>query len=157
MKLVLDNGKEITLSEELVNTIMKEIKLRNFVTEVGLEHWYVEYDSNTQYDPDATEIDIEAFNAFTNKEYAQKVAFKQLLERKLLAFKDEYDKELDWNDYEKQKYSLQYAKRSKEVVVSDNYYVKRQGSIYFSSKKIAEKCIEMYKDDLIKYFEMNIW
>ena len=162
MKLILDNGKEITLSQELASKIEEEIKVnekaRNFATLKDDFYWWIgRYDKpfkSTNIDDE----DIDNCIAFTSKEFAEKIAFKQLMERKLLAFKDEFDNEiLDWNDKHKIKYYLFYNKRYKEIETNFNYEYKQQGAIYFSSKEIAEKCIEMYKDDLIKYFEMGIW
>ena len=162
MKLILDNGREITLSQELASKIEEEIKVnektRNFATLKDDFYWWIDaYNEAIE----STYIDnkyIDNCIAFTSKEFAEKVAFKQLMERKLLAFKDEFDNEiLDWNDKHKIKYYLFYNETDKEIEINFNYEYKQQGSIYFSSKEIAEKCIEMYKDDLIKYFEMDIW
>ena len=165
MKLILDNGKEITLSQELTNMINEEIKQsltenkrsRNFAKEGDKEHYFIDFYGEISRAVFIGKNEEETFNAFTNKEFAEKIAFKQLMERKLLAFKEEYDNvDLDWDNNEI-KYRLFYNETNKEIETNFNYEYKQQGSIHFSSKEIAEKCIEMYKDDLIKYFEMDIW
>ena len=166
MKLILDNGKEITLSQELTDMINEEIKQsltenkrsRNFAKEGDEEHYFIDFYGEICRAFFLSKNEEETFNAFTSKEFAEKIAFKQLMERKLLAFKEEYDNvDLDWDDKDKIKYRLSYNEIDKELGANFNYEYKQQGSIYFSSKEIAEKCIEMYKDDLIKYFEMDIW
>ena len=162
MKLILDNGREITLSQELASKIEEEIKsnekTRNFATLKDDFYWWIDAYNKAIESTYINNKHIEKYIAFTSEEFAEKVAFKQLMERKLLAFKDEFDNEiLDWNDKHKIKYYLFYNKRYKEIETNFNYEYKQQGAIYFSSKEIAEKCIEMYKDDLIKYFEMGIW
>lgn len=166
MKLILDNGKEITLSQELTDMINEEIKqsltenkrLRNFAKEGDKEHFFVDFYGEICRAFFISKNEEETFNAFTSKEFAEKIAFKQLMERKLLKFKDEFDNEiLNWNNNDEVKYRLFYNETDKEIETNFNYGYKQQGSIHFSSKEIAEKCIEMYKDDLIKYFEMDIW
>ena len=161
MKLILDNGREITLSQELASKIEEEIKVnektRNFATLKDDFYWWIGMYDKPFKSTNIDDEDIDNCIAFTSKEFAEKVAFKQLMERKLLAFKDEYDNvDLYW-DNDKIKYRLFYNETDKEIEINFNYEYKQQGSIYFSSKEIAEKCIEMYKEDLIKYFEMDIW
>ena len=162
MKLILDNGREITLSQELASKIEEEIKVnektRNFATLKDDFYWWIGMYDKPFKSTNIDDEDIDNCIAFTSKEFAEKVAFKQLMERKLLAFKDEYDNvDLYWDDNDKIKYRLFYNETDKEIEINFNYEYKQQGSIYFSSKEIAEKCIEMYKEDLIKYFEMDIW
>ena len=162
MKLILDDGREITLSEEAQEMLEKEIsqskKVKNFSKEEDMEHWYINSYGEILKGGAVFPKDANSFGAFTNKEFAEKIAFKQLMERKLLKFKEEFDDmKLYWDDNDKIKYRLFYNETDKEIEINFNYEYKQQGSIYFSSKEIAEKCIEMYKEDLIKYFEMDIW
>ena len=160
MKLIMDDGREIILSEEAQEILKKEIsqskKVKNFSKEGDMEHWYINSYSEIWEGRAVVPKDINSFGAFTNEEFAEKIAFKQLMERKLLAFKEEYDNvELDWKD--KVKYRLFYNKKDKKIKIDNNCQYRCQGSIYLSSREIAEKCIEMYCEDLIKYFELDIW
>ena len=162
MKLIMDDGREITLSEEAQEILKKEIsqskKTKNFSKEGDKGHWYIDSYGEVMVGGAVLPNNTNFLNEFTNKEFADKIAFKQLMERKLLKFKEEYDNvKLDWNDNDEIKYRLFYNETNKEIEIKFNYEYKHQGSIYFSSKEITEKCIEMYKDDLIKYFEMDIW
>ena len=162
MKLIMDDGREITLSEEAQEILKKEIsqskEVKNFSKEEDTRYWYINSYGEILDNAGIIPIDKNSLNEFTNKEFAEKIAFKQLMERKLLKFKEEYDNvNLDWDDKDKIKYRLSYNEIDKEIETSSNYNYKQQGSIYFSSREIAEKCIEMYKDDLIKYFQLDIW
>ena len=158
MKLILDDGREIILSEEAQEILKKEISVKNFSKEGDTRYWYINsygkiLDSGTVLSKDAI-----SFSAFTNKEFAEKIAFKQLMERKLLKFKEEYDNvDLDWGNKNSGKIALRWNAFENKIEAIKFCATKIQGAIYFSSFEIAEKCIEMYKDDLIKYFEMDIW
>ena len=162
MKLILDDGREIILSEEAQEILKKEIsqskEVKNFSKEGDTEYWYINSYGKILESGTVLSKDAISFSAFTNKEFAEKVAFKQLMERKLLAFKEEYDNvELDWDDEDSGKITLRWNTLKNELEIISFCITKIQGAIYFSSKEIAEKCIEMYKDDLIKYFQLDIW
>ena len=162
MKLILDDGREIILSEEAQEILKKEIsqskEVKNFSKEEDMEHWYINSYSEIWEGRAVVPKDINSLNKFTNKEFAEKIAFKQLMERKLLKFKEEYDNvELDWDDEYSEKVTLRWNTFNNELDIVSFYVAKIQGVIYFSTKEIAEKCIKMYKDDLIKYFQLGIW
>ena len=161
MKLILDDGREITLSKEAQEILKKEIsqskKVKNFSKEGDMEHWYINSRGEILDSIGIIPKDKNSLNKFTNKEFAEKIAFKQFMERKLLKFKEEYDNvKLDWND-DSLKYRLYYDAEDKNIHIDYNNIYRQQGSIYFSTKEIAKKCIKMYEDDLIKYFQLDIW
>ena len=162
MKLILDDGREIILSEEAQEILKKEIsqskKTKNFSKEGDMGHWYIDCDGDVVVGGGITSSCEDSLNEFTSKEFAEKIAFKQLMERKLLKFKEEYDNvKLDWDDEDSGKITLRWNTFKNELEIVSFCITKIQGAIYFSTKEIAEKCIEMYKDDLIKYFQLGIW
>ena len=162
MKLIMDDGREITLSEEAQEMLEKEIsqskKVKNFSKEGDMEHWYINSYSEIWEGRAVVPKDINSFGAFTNEEFAEKIAFKQLMERKLLAFKEEYDNvKLDWRKADQRKWYICYHSSVENLEVIHDYRNMLQGTIHFSSYEIANRCIEMYKDDLIKYFKLGIW
>ena len=162
MKLIMDDGREIILSEEAQEILKKEIsqskKVKNFSKKGDMGHWYINGNGEVALGRTVSPKDINSLNVFTNKEFAEKIAFKQLMERKLLKFKEEYDNvKLDWDDKDSGKIALRWNGFKNELEIVSFCATKIQGAIYFSSKEIAEKCIEMYKDDLIKYFQLDIW
>lgn len=95
-------------------------------------------------------------NYFSTKEKAEEINFKQTLFRKLQRFSDENGgNEIDWNDDLKGKWFIVYnhdLPKNKRLY-ADNY-VSRQfvGTVYFISREIAEQAIEVFHDELIKYF-----
>ena len=91
----------------------------------------------------------------TNKEKAEEINFKQTLFRKLQRFSDENDGcKIDWNDHKQTKYSIYYNRRTREVAVTSCRYVVEPLKIYFFAEEIANKAIELFQDELIKYFTM---
>ena len=92
-------------------------------------------------------------NYFSTEEKAEEINFKQTLFRKLQRFSDENGgNEINWLNTNQQKFFITYYYDTKEL---DLYYVcndKDFGQVYFISEEIAEKAIELFRDELIKYF-----
>ena len=102
------------------------------------------------------EIDTRCFdeaNYFSTKEKAEEINFKQTLFRKLQRFSDENGgNEIDWSNFEEPKFRIGYSLADKYLTTIHVYTIKSQGCVYFTSGKIAKKAIELFYDDLIKYF-----
>ena len=92
-------------------------------------------------------------NYFSTKEKAEEISFKQTLFRKLQRFSDENggDK-IDWKDEDQCKYRIKYTHYSNNIYVEGNHSLQEVGVVYFISEQIAEQAIELFHDDLIKYF-----
>ena len=94
-------------------------------------------------------------NAFATKEKAEEINFKQTLFRKLQRFSDENGgTEIDWNDEDQTKFSIKYSHWSSKLSIDCYNTVQQFGQVYFASKEVARKAIELFHDDLIKYFTM---
>lgn len=94
-------------------------------------------------------------NYFSTKEKAEEINFKQTLFRKLQRFSDENGgNEIDWNDENQCKYHIKYAHQSNRFFVDGHHAVQEVGVVYFMSIEIAKKAINLFHDDLIKYFTM---
>ena len=95
-------------------------------------------------------------NYFSTEDKAEEINFKQTLFRKLQRFSDENGgNEIDWNDFKEHKYSIGFDYSLKGELYVDYYFSVRQfGQVYFVSREVAEKAIELFHDDLIKYFTM---
>lgn len=92
-------------------------------------------------------------NYFSTKEKAEEINFKQMLFRKLQRFSDENGgNEIDWENTNQKKYCILYCHSFKELQSDFTWVRQNQGQIYFISKEIAEKAIELFHDELIKYF-----
>ena len=92
---------------------------------------------------------------FSTLDKAEKIEFQQRLFRKLQRFSDENGgNEIDWNNFEEPKFRIGYSLADKDLIVIRVYTIKSQGCVYFTSEKNAKKAIELFHDDLIKYFTM---
>ena len=92
-------------------------------------------------------------NYFSTKEKAEEINFKQALFRKLQRFSDENGgSEIDWNNYECDKYYIFYNHNRSELEISTACFFIDFGQVYFETEEIAEQAIELFKEDLIKYY-----
>lgn len=159
MKLVLDNGQEIILSQETNEVIMQEIEnkmkpKRNFCDKKE-DSWYIQYDGNIDYDY-ADEDSLKFLNSFTNVEYAKKIARRQYIDRLILNFIDE--NRVNWfdkNNSQKEKYSPYYNHVCKCLDIDTDKFDQINGWV-FPTKELAQQCIDKYKDELIEFFTMEV-
>lgn len=92
-------------------------------------------------------------NYFSTKEKAEEIIFKQTLFRKLQRFSDENGgNEIDWKDPNQDKWMIRFDHRVEELCVGLNNYIRNFGRVHFISEEIAKKAIELFHDELIKYF-----
>ncbi len=92
-------------------------------------------------------------NYFSTEEKAEEIKFKQTLFRKLQRFSDENgESEIDWNNYEYDKYHIFYNHNRSELEISSVCFFEDFGQVYFKTQEIAEQALELFKEDLIKYF-----
>lgn len=98
--------------------------------------------------------DNELFNSsnyFNNKNYAKYVAFKETLMRKLDKFAWEHNaRVVNWERNSK-KYYITFDIDVKELIIYWRISYK-SNDIHFTSKEIAIKALEKFKDDLIKLY-----
>lgn len=93
-------------------------------------------------------------NYFSTEEKAEEIKFKQMVFRKLQRFSDENGgNEIDWDDVVQAKWCIYYNHKIKKLYACDCYNIRYQ-CVYFHSKGVAEKAIELFHDDLIQYFTM---
>ena len=94
-------------------------------------------------------------NYFSTEDKAEEIDFKQTLFRKLQRFSDENggDK-IDWKDEDQCKYHIKYTHYSNKIYVEGNHSLQEVGVVYFINEQITEQAIELFHDDLIKYFTM---
>lgn len=168
MKLVLDNGKEIVLNETLANQLQEVIDESSKVEKKQTgwnrvkegKNYYVissSYITNSKENNDRIDENLyDKANYFSSKEFAEKIAFRQTLERKLMRFSAEH--EGDKIDLKKSsKYYIYYDFNYKKLKVDylTNWY--ELGTVHFYSEEIAKQAIKEFNDDLIKYFTMDIY
>ena len=97
---------------------------------------------------------IDFGNYFETQEEAERKRFEIRLHRQLELFAlENNDTEINWND-SSEKYMINYNK-DKGIFIDRVYTLKIFGQVYFTSKEIAEKALETFKNDLIRYFKSN--
>ncbi len=90
-------------------------------------------------------------NYFNNKNYAEYVAFKETLMRKLDKFAWEHNtKVINWCD-SSEKYYIAFSNQYSELMIDWDFAYK-SNNVYFTSREIAEMALEKFKDDLIKLY-----
>ena len=91
-------------------------------------------------------------NYFNNKEYAEYIAFKERIMRKLDKFAWENNaKVINWDDSDSAKYYIQFFNEHNELKTNVSFAY-QSNNVYFTSREIAEQAIEEFKDDLIKLY-----
>lgn len=95
-------------------------------------------------------------NYFSTEEKAREIGCKQMLFRELQKFSDEHGgNEIDWSDENQSKYFIKYSHFSSRLIIDSYNSIQHLGVVYFVSKDIARQAMELFKDDLIKYFTHN--
>ena len=90
-------------------------------------------------------------NYFNNRNYAEYIAFKETLMRKLDRFAWEHNaRVIDWND-STTKYYIAFSNTHNELII-DWSCSHQANNIYFTSKEIAEKALKEFKDNLMKLY-----
>ena len=92
-------------------------------------------------------------NYFSTEDKAEGINFKQTLFRKLQRFSDENGgNEIDLN-CDCHKFCIEYCSYGKLLVSNRFSSTTRDfGQVYFTSREVAQQAIELFHDDLIKYF-----
>ena len=93
-------------------------------------------------------------NYFKTKEEAERKCFEIRLHRKLELFAlENNDTEIDLNIHS-EKYIISY-RIDGNIFIDKVYSFKDLGQVYFTSKEIAEKALETFRHELIRYFKSN--
>ena len=87
-------------------------------------------------------------NLFSSKEKAERIAFEQLLWRKMQRFADENN--VEFGDIA---FYIYFNMEETLLKVSHHVISRDFGGIHFSSEELAQKAIDLNKEDLIKYFK----
>ena len=151
--------KENISITELLEMDFEEIKkMENPYERVNIDeaYYFVEEEGGVRHFKELNDhVDNNQFNSlnyFNNRNYAEYVAFKENLMRKLDKFAWEHNaRVIDWNNDSRQKYYIKFdIDDNKLIVVWDCWY--KSNNVYFASKEIAIKALEKFKYDLIKLY-----
>lgn len=103
---------------------------------------------------------LENFNVFPNKELAEYIQAKQLLERKLMIFSylNGAD-EIDWKNTNEKKYYIEcyynYYKDKLENATDYTCDFMDDELVYFKTEEVAEKALELYENEIEKVMKMR--
>lgn len=100
------------------------------------------------------EIDNKLFstaNYFNNKEYAKYIAFKETLMRRLDKFAWDHNAKAVTCGDGSTKYYISFSHTDNRVIV-DWDFMYMSNNVYFTSREIAEKALEKFKDALMKLY-----
>ena len=133
---------------------IKETKNPYKRVEYGTDFYYISALAIHSYKENNHETDNKLSNIanyFNNKAYAEYIAFKETLMRRMDRFAWDHNvKVIDWND-RSIKYYISFNHPDNRLMV-DRAFVYMSNNIYFESLEIAEKAIEEFKDDLMKLY-----
>lgn len=143
---------------ELLGMEFEEIKeAKNPYTRVddGDKYYSISELRVHSYKEDNDETDNKLFskvNYFNNKEYAEYIAFKETLMRRMDRFAWENNaRVIDW-DKNVASYCIIFDHHNKDVEIMVVSYALQSNDIYFTSREIAEQAMEEFKEDLIKLY-----
>ena len=145
---------------ELLEMEFEEIKetkeMKNPYERVDYKDWYyaIERVGLVTTLADNSDYDDRMFNVanyFNNKEYAEYIAFKENLMRKMDRFAWEHNaRVIDWND-SSVKYYIEFTNTQDKLII-DWSCSNQANNIYFTSREIAEEALIEFKEDLIKLY-----
>lgn len=169
-KLILENGKTIDMEltkeqEELINQNDKKRTgyervtygdiyyssdnggLSNDDTSVNTSDYMGDYIDNAKYD-----------NAdyYNDKILAKNITRADTLMRRLRRFAVENGGSFsrdEWEDVDIEKYSIWYDYDENRIDIGDTNGVFDLFQVYFRSREITQKAIDIFKEDLLWYFE----
>lgn len=118
-------------------------------------------DGETQYITEFNEInDDQRYNLanyFSDGILAEDILRMQKLQRQLFRWHAENDAPINFKDLDNEKWKIFYDLYDKTLKVTDIYFSVVGFIPYFSSRKVAEECLEVFKDELTWLFTEFKW
>lgn len=66
------------------------------------------------------------------------------------------EEKIDWNDSEQRKYLIYYDYNDNKFYFTYVYYIRDLGQVYFTSKEIANQCLEEFKEELLEFYKFEM-
>lgn len=66
------------------------------------------------------------------------------------------EEKIDWNDSEQRKYLIYYDYDDNKFYFTYVYYIRDLGQVYFTSKEIANQCLEEFKEELLEFYKFEV-
>ena len=96
-------------------------------------------------------------NYFSNKELADNIFRMQTLQRQIFRWQAENDVPINFEDLDDEKWKIFYDIGDKILKVSDVCFCVVGFIPYFSSRKVAEECLKVFKGELTWLFTEFKW
>lgn len=99
------------------------------------------------------------FNLFDNEEFAYFVNKKQKLERAMIMYSYlNGANEIDWNNYNIKKYYIdtEVLSTGNKAYIDYIWKSKTIDTIYFNTKEVANKCLELYRDEIEEVMNLSL-
>ena len=123
-------------------------------------YYYIQDDSQIRTEEELylwnNDAMYETANYFPDEPTAEKFNKIQALQRKLLRFSLENggDK-IDWKDNDMKKWYIDCCQQDNILVLDYNYCYHQPNEVYFISKKVAEKAVELFKDEIMEVYNIK--
>lgn len=158
IKLNLEN-----LTEEERETLMALVKKGNEAKPVRYKpkkyvgYWFIntggEANQTMWYDTDFDNRVFALNNCFPTEEEAEAAAKKKRVLAKVEIFAKEHNNgEINWKNARQSKYAITYDYHSSKLLVLNVRYALDVGSVFFTSKEVAQACIDEMGDEIISAF-----
>lgn len=95
-------------------------------------------------------------NCFKTGEEAEFHLEKLKVYHELQLFADEHNEKIDWNNIKQTKYVFLFDYKDNKIIHDTSRFLRRMGSIYFSSKELAEQAIKKVGEDRIKKYLFGV-
>ena len=148
--------EDISITELLAMDFEEIDEMKNPYKQAGYgDKYYSILESRISLNIDNNhEIDNKLFstaNYFNNKDYAEYIAFKESLIRRMDRFAWEHNViVIDWHN-SSAKYYIKFSNKRDKLIIDWNC-LDQSNNVYFTSREIAEKALIEFKDDLIKLY-----
>lgn len=162
IQLIKQHELKLNELKEEIDKAEQEEKCSKMPFEIGEDYYYIfggEIDFG-KWDNDG--VDIWRFNqgnAFKTRQEAEDKLFQLRLEGKARKFRriNNCDvTEEDWRNTNKNKYYIYYSLIRGIATVSNNLVLNLNKLGYFNSEEMVKKFVEESKEDLIKYFDIEM-
>lgn len=147
---IVINGKKTELTKEQLEKLGIKVEKKNpFTRTVGKSYYCIGpfgpsnelssfFDDNDDYDNKV----YNNINYFNDKDFAQQVAWHEILGRLLLRYAYSHDAaDCDWDKSQEKKFYITWDNTRKKFYVDWAYNLKNGGDIYFNSEEIAKNAV----------------
>lgn len=153
---IVINGKKAELTEEQLKQLgIKVGKPKRWRGETQEVYYFIAAGGWVgqchEFSLEADNFRYDVHNYFQTEDEAQEYARVLEIKRRLMAFADERNDKIDWDDSQTLKWYLCGSKPIGIIVTGYTYY-KTPEIVYFSSKELAQQAIkEIGEENIIRY------